>query len=105
MAVRQGIHNPRCLSVGNLQQLRYVAPREFSSVEDRLKNLPRPRRKRAQSALILRPRKNACSQLIRLHELFHEIDLVDTSLEKELSEAGQRFFTEMTSAIQVIATR
>jgi hypothetical protein len=37
--------------------------------------------------------------------LFHEIDLIDTSLEKELSEVGQRFLTEITSAVQIIATR
>jgi hypothetical protein len=40
----------------------------------------------------------------RLNQPRHELDLVDTNLQKVGCEAGQLFFAERTSSIEIVAS-
>ena len=45
------------------------------------------------------------AQTVRLHEGFHEVDLIDARGQEEACEPGQRLFAQVASSVEVVAPR
>ena len=50
------------------------------------------------------PKKDACPQAIRLHQAFHEFNLVDAGSEKEVGESRESLLAQITAPVKIVAT-
>jgi hypothetical protein len=80
-----------------------VSAGQFAPIKRRFEKGASLRWQHVHPRFFFRPKKNACAQLIGLHESFHEGDLVDAGLEEVTGEGSQRLLTEVAAAVKIVA--
>ncbi len=71
-------------ALGSQNALIGVAARKFAAIKNGLQDQSGFRRKFAEAGFLFRPQKDAGSKPVRLHERFHERDLVNASAARPL---------------------
>ena len=77
--------------------------RDFAAIEHGFEQGAGFGRQLAHADFLFRPQQDACAQLIRLHQVFHEGDLIDAGGEEEARELRQGFFAQMAPSVEIVA--
>src|ERR1700754_82438 len=87
------------------ENARNIAARQFSAIEHGLDDGSGFRGQLAETGFFFGPEQDAPAQMIRLHQPFHEFDLVEASLEKKACEGSQRFLAQIAPPVEIVAAR
>src|ERR1019366_1484357 len=82
-----------------------IGTREFSPIEHSFKDAACLRRQGIEPDFFLRPKQNANSQAIRLHQAFHEFNLVDAGSEKEVCKFRESLLAQITTSVKIVTAR
>ena len=102
-ALHQRRDNAARLSLAGSNDGAGFAAWQFTTIEDGLQNIAGLWRQKAETDFFFRPKQNACTKPVGLHQALHESDLINADHEKEAGEFSQRLFTGVFSSVEIVA--
>src|ERR1019366_3783333 len=79
-----------------------IGTRQLSPVKHGFEDAAGLGRQSIEPDFFFSPKKDACPQMIRLHQAFHEFDLVDTCSEKEVCESRESLLAQIAASIKIV---
>jgi hypothetical protein len=80
------------LAISDAQDGREFASRELAAIEQGIENCDAACGQPTQPCFFLRPNPYSGLQFLRLHQAFHELDLIEADLQEKARKFDQRFF-------------
>jgi hypothetical protein len=90
------------LALARADEARDVAARQLAAVEERLKNAAGLRRKATKVRFFVGPAKDARSELVRLPQAFHELDLIDAGFQEVAREVCEALLAQIAAVIKIV---
>jgi hypothetical protein len=84
--------------------LRRVTARQLAAIEQCFNKIAGSWGKLVQPCFFLGPKQDARAKPFRLHQPFHEGDLINTGFEKEAREGRECFLAQIAAPVEIVAT-
>src|SRR5215469_3053615 len=83
----------------------HVAAGQFSPIEQGFEHAARSWWQVLELDFLVRPKQDACTQAVRLHQALHETHLIDASLQKKFRKCRKRLLAQIPATVQIVAPR